>query len=87
MVLFLALIIGPSVIGDKKLFDIGETIPEELVGLRLVQPNGLNNDNTNGTSKTGTGADGYSGALLTMRTSTATDSDGEARNTDKIKLF
>ena len=76
-VVFLALIVGPSVAGDKIPFDLSTVdLP-----FRLVQPNDLENDNTNGTSVTGTGRPNYSGVYQF-----STESDGGGA-TDKIKLF
>lgn len=80
LVLFLALVVGPAVAGDKIPVDFGET----LAGLpfRLVQPNNLENDNTNSSSLTGTGAPDYTYPSGYLK---STDEGGRA--TDKIKLF
>jgi hypothetical protein len=85
-VLFLALMIGPSVVGQNMEIDI-EGILGKPLNFRLVQPTGLDNDNTNGTTYlTGTGMDGYTGYAYTKSLATAS-SDGNGRPTDKIKLF
>lgn len=85
-VLFLALMIGPSVVGQNMTIDIHGLLGDPLE-FRLVQPTGLDNDNTNGTTQlTGTGMDGYTGYLYTKSLATATDENGN-RPTDKIKLF
>jgi 1,3-beta-glucan synthase len=85
-VLFLALMIGPSVVGQNTAIDLKEMIPT-ILELRLLQPTGLDNDNTNGTTYlTGTGMDGYTGYAYTKSTATASR-DGNGRPTDKIKLF
>lgn len=82
LVLFLALVVGPAVLGDK-LKSLTETVDEALSSLpyRLVQPNDQDHNNTNGTMLTGTGAETYTGTWFDSST------DGGSRATDKIKLF
>nr|ABS87373.1 glucan synthase catalytic subunit [Fusarium oxysporum] len=81
LVVFIALIAGPIVAGK---YMPPNTISDALGSLpfNLVQPNNLNNDNTNSTMATGTGMVGYTGAGLTK---TKTGADASA--TGKIKLF
>lgn len=83
MVVFLALIIGPSLAGEQIPVDGITDMLSGLGDLRLVQPNGLDNDNTNSTSLTGTGAEDYTGVYKFSTGST----DGGGRATDRIKLF
>jgi 1,3-beta-glucan synthase len=77
LVVFLALVVGPAVAGDKimpllpKDFQPGK----ELVNFYLFQPYDQNNTDTNSTQLTGTGAPGYS---------TRTEN---SRATDKVRLF
>lgn len=85
LVLFLALVVGPSVVGQQMDIDIEEIVPT-IGNFRLVQPNGLEKDNTNGTTMlTGTGADDYTGYLFQL-TATASTAGG-SRPTDRIRLF
>jgi 1,3-beta-glucan synthase len=80
LVLFVGLIVGPSVAGNmvplKSLEDAMGGLP-----FRLVQPQNQDNDNTNGTSATGTGHPDYTGVYQ------FTTSGDSSRETDKIKLF
>lgn len=80
LVLFVGLIVGPSVAGSKIPL---KSLEDAMSGLpfRLVQPQNQDNDNTNGTSLTGTGHPDYTGVY---QFSTSSDS---SRETDKIKLF
>lgn len=79
-VVFLALVVGPAVAGPRLDFDLADMLGEPA-GMRLVQPNGQDRNNTNGTSATGTGMDGYSGVGLQQSSETG------SRATDRIKLF
>lgn len=79
-VLFLALVIGPSVAGNMVPMDSLQDMLGGL-GFRLVQPNGQDNDNTNGTSLTGTGNPDYTGVY-----NPSTSSDGSGA-TGKVRLF
>lgn len=70
----IGLIVGPVVAGkridDNILASLGKAVS---LGDRfyLMQPD-LNHDNTNGTTQTGTGKDGYSGAYTATSTSSET---------------
>ena len=71
LVVFVGLVVGPTVAG-------GKIPPNSLQGIKsngligdLFQPVNQNNDNTRDRTETGTGRAGYSGALLTMTTRTA----------------
>lgn len=86
LVLFLALIIGPSVIGKNVDIDIQGMLPD--LPFRLIQPAGLDHDNTNGTTMlTGTGAESYTGYLYQSRLSASSASEADSRPTDRIRLF
>jgi 1,3-beta-glucan synthase len=65
LVVFLGMIIGPIVAGKNI---PTESISGQLQGIKLFQPTGLNNDDTQGRNMTGTGRDGYTGALKTTVT-------------------
>jgi len=65
LVVFLGMIIGPIVAGKNI---PTESISGQLQGIKLFQPTGLNNDDTQGRNMTGTGRDGYTGALQTTVT-------------------
>jgi len=89
--IFIGLIAGPVVAGKQLkpdvLRNLGNSMPLKDQ-FRLMQPNGQNNKNTNGTAATGTGRDGYTGALTRTSTDGATGG-GKATATGgaKIKLF
>lgn len=90
LILFLGLVVAPAILSDRGIIPdsllttVGDLVPD----FYLLQPNNLDRDNTNGSSQTGTGMDGYTGALLTMRPSA---SGGGGNNDDednnRIKLF
>lgn len=82
LVLFLALIVGPSVAKKQIPDSLYTSINDIMPSFNLVQPNGQDNDNTNGTSETGTGMDGYTGAGLKTSSGAA-----KATGNSKIKLF
>ncbi|PHH85628.1 hypothetical protein CDD83_150 [Cordyceps sp. RAO-2017] len=91
LAVFLGLIVGPIVAGRQ--------IPKKvLTGLgsaaslgnkfHLMQPNGQNMDNTNGTEETGTGRPGYTGAFTRSTTRTgAAEATASGKANNKIKLF
>lgn len=81
-VVFIALIVGPAVAGKYVPESLTDSL-SNIAGMRLVQPNGQNKDNTNSTSQTGTGMNGYSGAGIK---STSTGRNG-ATSTGRIRLF
>lgn len=75
-VVFLALIVGPAV--------AGKYIPtEDMLGMLkdqdLLQPTGLDNDDTHGSSLTGTGNPTYSGVGLSTTARATATSDAERR--------
>jgi len=69
LIIMVALIVGPTVAGPMIPSSIGNSV--DNFGFALYQPNNQDHDDTRGTKQTGTGAPGYSGALLTMTTATA----------------
>lgn len=79
LILFLVLIVGPSLAGKY----VPASLTDMLSSTKLVQPTGLDNNDTIGSTQTGTGAASYSGALDTMTSASATASSTAA----KIKLF
>jgi len=85
LVVFVALIVGPLVAGKQ----IPSSAFDMLKQYDLVQPTGLSNDDTYGSSQTGTGDPSYTGwATRTM--STATDGDAQtttSADAAKIRLF
>ncbi|KPM42807.1 1,3-beta-glucan synthase component FKS1 [Neonectria ditissima] len=81
LVVFLGLIIGPAVAG-KYVPSSVMGLFEDLAGLHLLQPSGLDRNNTNGTQQTGTGMPSYTGAGLKSSTSGVS-----ATATGKIRLF
>lgn len=80
LILFLILIVGPSIAGKY----VPSSVTSSLSSLNLVQPTGQDNNDTIGTTQTGTGAASYSGALQTMTSSSASSSSTAAA---KIRLF
>jgi 1,3-beta-glucan synthase len=72
LIVFVGLIVGPLVAGKK----IPASVINQLKGndlmKDLLQPADQNNDDTKGRTQTGTGKPGYSGALRTMTTISAT---------------
>lgn len=81
LILFLVLIVGPSL--------AGKYVPASITGmldstnLQLVQPTNLDNNDTIGATQTGTGAADYTGALQTMEASASATASAAA----KIRLF
>ncbi|KAK4124571.1 glycosyltransferase family 48 protein [Parathielavia appendiculata] len=70
LVVFLALIVGPSV--GSRFIDLEKmSLPSILKQQHLLQPS-LDHDDTRGTLVTGTGATDYSGIMAWTRTATAT---------------
>lgn len=80
-VIFLALIVGPAVAGNK--IDLSSLFDdlESNLKMGLVQPTGLSNDDTQGRKPTGTGSPSYSGVWTptTGRFATATATHGSNR--------
>jgi 1,3-beta-glucan synthase len=68
LVVFVALIVGPIVAGKQ----IPKSAFDSLSKYYLVQPTGLNNDDTVGSSQTGTGATDYTGWGTRTRSTTST---------------
>lgn len=90
LVVFIGLIAGPIVAGKqipkKTLQSLGKSV--SLGGkFQLMQPNGQNNDNTNGTLATGTGRTAYSGAFTKSTTSSGGSQPTAASGNNKIKLL
>lgn len=79
-VVFIALIVGPAVAGDK--INVKSLQDQFGDGLRIVQPNHQNHKNTNSSSLTGTGNPDYTGVYVVE-----SESDGGGRATDRIRLF
>lgn len=79
LLLFLILIVGPSLAGQY----VPSSVTDMLSSTNLVQPTNLDNNDTIGSTQTGTGAAGYTGALQTMSASASSSSGGQA----KIRLF
>ncbi|GJN76561.1 1,3-beta-D-glucan synthase [Purpureocillium lilacinum] len=80
LALFVGLLVGPVIAGKKMppdtLNSLGNSV--SLGGkLYLLQPN-LDKDNTNGTTQTGTGRDGYTGAYTPSTATTAAASATDA---------
>lgn len=80
LIIFLALMIAPSLAGKF----VASTINNILGDTNLVQPSGQEHNDTV-SSQTGTGAESYSGALLTMSSASATASS--TADSAKIRLF
>lgn len=80
LIVFLVLFVGPSIAGKY----VPSSLLDMLSSTNLVQPTGLDNNDTIGHTETGTGAASYSGALLTIETSAASATAG---TTAKIRLF
>ncbi|AEO59893.1 glycosyltransferase family 48 protein [Thermothelomyces thermophilus ATCC 42464] len=81
LVVFLALIVGPAVAGK---YIPTESMLSMLKDQNLLQPTGLNHDDTRGKTPTGTGAPNYSGVGTSTRTTArATATSGS----DKRALF
>jgi 1,3-beta-glucan synthase len=78
LVVFVGLIVAPSVAGKN--FDM-TPLEDALKSLpfNLIQPNGQDNDNTNGTLNTGTGRVSYSGALTRSTKTSGGDETGRIR--------
>lgn len=78
LVAFLALLVGPIVAGKQILGGASSFTKDPDKLFNLFQPIGLNNNDTRGYEKTGTGAAGGAGASATA---SSTDSS------NKIRLF
>lgn len=81
LLLTVGLILGTMLAGKYIPNSIND-IFSDLAGFRLLQPDDLHNNNTNGTQQTGTGMPGYTGVgrhSTTSGSTTAVES--------KIKLF
>ncbi|KAH6876541.1 1,3-beta-glucan synthase component-domain-containing protein [Thelonectria olida] len=83
LVIFLGLIIAPAVVG-KYIPSSVMSLFEDLAGFHLLQPNGQDSNNTNGTQQTGTGMPGYTGVGLESSTM---GSGSTATAAGKIRLF
>jgi 1,3-beta-glucan synthase len=76
LVIFLALIAGPIIASPE----ITKATKSLSIPQYLLQPVGLDNNDTQGTTQTGTGAPGRAG-------STAAVSSGSSAATAKVRLF
>lgn len=83
LVVFIALVAGPAVVGKLMGESLSKTIEKMVPMQGLVQPNYLHNNNTNSTLATGIKNPSYTGAGLTMTGSKRV----QASATGKIKLF
>jgi 1,3-beta-glucan synthase len=84
---FVGLIVGPIVAAK---FIPKDVINNLLGDMKLVQPTGLNNDNTRGDEPTGTGRPGYDGVGTKTQTADGTPeetaSPEEDTNSEDAKL-
>lgn len=80
LILFLILIVGPSLAGKW----VPPQVAQMLSSTSLVQPTNLENNDTIGSTATGTGAASYSGALQTM---TSASASSVSTSGAKIRLF
>ncbi len=81
-VVFVGLIVAPIVAGNK----IPASITNQLSSTNLVQPVGLNNNDTEGHTQTGTGAADYTGFLATV-TGASASASASASADSKIRLL
>ncbi|KAL2751950.1 glycosyltransferase family 48 protein [Sodiomyces alcalophilus JCM 7366] len=83
-IVFVGLIAGPVIVGNQGLLpdDLGDTLT--IGNMYLMQPTGLDNDNTQGETETGTKAPDYSGVYTP--TSEASDAE-ESETRNRIRLF
>lgn len=89
LAVFIGLVAGPIVAGKQipkaMLQSLGKSA--SMGGkFRLMQPNGQDNDNTNGTLATGTDRTGYSGAFTKSTTSGGSQPRASSGN-NKMKLL
>lgn len=75
LIVFVALIVGPAVAGKY----VPKDVYDMLKDTDLVQPTGLDNDDTRGRTPTGTGAPGYSGVYTPSTTAARATSQAEKR--------
>jgi 1,3-beta-glucan synthase len=80
LVVFVGLIVGPIVAGTQITNGTSSIFKNPSSTMYLLQPVGLNNNDTRGTNETGTGAPGRAGATG------ASTSSGSAA-TGKVRLF
>jgi 1,3-beta-glucan synthase len=87
LIVFIGLIVGPLVAGKNiPTKDISNSLKGPLAG--LVQPVGLNNDDTLGQTETGVKAPGYTGAGTSTRTTAVAQSSAAATTAgNKIRFF
>jgi 1,3-beta-glucan synthase len=79
LAVFVGLLVAPTVVGDAIPEDLNNSL--NFAGFRLVQPNGENNNNTNGTSETGTAA------RSNIATESNQDNDRRAIATEPVHLY
>jgi 1,3-beta-glucan synthase len=79
LVIFLAAIVAPVVLGDSIYPDIKKQVDSMGLPFKLMQPNDLNKNNTRHSSLTGTGHPSYTGVLASELRA--------AKTQDRIRLF
>lgn len=67
-VVFVALIAGPVVVGNLDVLNPEQQFGNLVSGMKLVQPNGLDHDDTRNETETGPKGDDYTGVALTIST-------------------
>jgi 1,3-beta-glucan synthase len=75
--------VGPSLAGKY----VPSSLFKMLDSTNLVQPTGLDNNNTIGETETGTGNPSYTGALLTMTGASSGAAASSTGDAAKIRLF
>jgi len=84
LVVFVGLIVGPIVAGK---FIPKSTINDLLPDLKLVQPDGLDHDDTQGDEPTGTGRPDYDGVGTVTQTADTADETDAADEDAKFRFF
>jgi len=77
-VVFLALIVGPAVAGKYVPSSMFDMLKDNSSLSSLLQPTGLDNNDTRGRTPTGTAADNYTGVGTSTRTSATATATSEA---------
>lgn len=84
LVIFVGLMVGPSVAGSKIPLDSLEKLASDMALPGLFQPSGQNNNDTQNRTETGTAAASYSGVGV-KATSTASDAES-TDSSEKLKF-
>lgn len=84
LVIFVGLMVGPSVAGSKIPLDSLEKLASDMALPGLFQPSGQNNNDTQNRTETGTAAPSYSGVGV-KATSTASDAES-TDSSEKLKF-